>query len=496
IPFESHNANLNDNNLGANWPTTESGPESPGFAEANRIVAHIIEQERRQYALGYGAPPLERMRRVPVAGLSGSTSPLPAPRPRRASALPIPVFDVAPTVPLPDSPWAGQEAWSINDTPEPFMRTRYHTAVKDASEDVNTSLAYDFGNDSFLSDYSYEGVSYASSAQAPPLPLAATSGDHLFGSLPHRSSAAPVHNANPATPNRRERQYHFVPDTDEMPEVLGVPRTGRLEPLSPEVSPFGPAINGDAPTAYTIWDIYTTPTHPRVLAPMQPLRNDAEAELILGFRSVTPTPGPSRAKSSISKPESLVRATAGSHANDCGGLLYQPTPKPEERSQEESQEEPKQESWDDSAFGDVSDTNIKQEFARSSTPATSSAYSLSPIPSRLSLFADNANQDAYSAANTLPQMRTPSPEHRPDPEDRILPSIRTLGLLTLQATQKVLEATNSNTILDELEADEKVHRESEEAVQYEADDESADEDQNDKDQNDEGTDGEDVGDYV
>ncbi|KAG9126860.1 hypothetical protein FRC07_001645 [Ceratobasidium sp. 392] len=441
IPFKSHNANLNDNNLGANWPTTGSGPESPGFAEANRIVAHIIEQERRQYALGYGPPPLERMRRVPVARPSDSTSPLPAPQPRRALVLPIPVFDIAPTVPLPDSPWIGHEASSTHGTPASFMRTRYYAVVEGASEDVNTSSTYDFGNDSFLSDYSYEEVSYASSVLAPPLPLATASGNR-------------------------------------------VPRTGRLEPLSPEVSPFGPAINGDAPTAYTIWDIYNTPTRPRFLAPMQPLRDDAEAELIFGFRSVTPTPGPRKGKPSISKPERLAHATAGSHANDCSGLLYPPTPMPEEKSQVESQEKLKQESQEDSAFGDVSDTNIKQEPARSSTPVASSAYNLSPIPSHLSLLMDNSNHEAYSAVNTLPQIRTPSPEHRPDLEDQVLPSIRALGLLTLKEAQEALEATDSDAALGELKVEEKIHQESEEAIQYKADDESVDEDQNDK-----GTDG-------
>ncbi|KAG8739880.1 hypothetical protein FRC10_005014 [Ceratobasidium sp. 414] len=119
-------------------------------------------------------------------------------------------------------------------------------------------------------------------------------------------------------------------------------------------------------------------------------------------------------------------------------LRYPPSPVLRRTSSPVPQELEHSTSPDDRLpLGEHFDTGRVQE--RGSLPSSASAYSLPLIPSRLPLSTDNSNELAYSAVNTLPPLRTPSPEHQTDPEDRVLPSIQALGLPTLKEPEPMMD---------------------------------------------------------
>ncbi|KAG8737553.1 hypothetical protein FRC10_008066 [Ceratobasidium sp. 414] len=158
-----------------------------------------------------------RMHQAPVPGPSGMMPPpsgLVAPRSRPRSMLPIPTFEIAPTVPLPDSPrtelahtryqLCGEEnaaddasailtevnnsadttytdflsydyeAASISRAQMSYLSSSKFDSLSSNDED-SFAQAYDssfpgaYGDDSFFSNYDHEGDSYALNPESPVL---------------------------------------------------------------------------------------------------------------------------------------------------------------------------------------------------------------------------------------------------------------------------------------------------------------------------------------
>ncbi|KAG8681561.1 hypothetical protein FRC09_017400, partial [Ceratobasidium sp. 395] len=99
----------------ANIPRSVLEPVCPSSTEANRFIKDTFEQMRSRCTQnGRGSAHVNHMPPPPAAVPLGTMLPLLAPQPRRV--LSIPNFDVAPTIPLPESPQASPEAPSATGT--------------------------------------------------------------------------------------------------------------------------------------------------------------------------------------------------------------------------------------------------------------------------------------------------------------------------------------------------------------------------------------------
>ncbi|KAG8695216.1 hypothetical protein FRC08_007967 [Ceratobasidium sp. 394] len=241
-----------------------SGHECSASFEATQSLARSLAQMR-----ALRSRPVGRMPLAPIAGPPNPSTGLVAPRPR--VRLPIPTFDIAPTVPLPDSPWTGRAHTSYQPHDEEHA-TDDPNAIPTEADMVDRSYTYSpsyddegasimqaqmsflvaadfnpdplpvddenypgpYGDDSFLSIYNDEGDSYVPAHESPI--LRAASPRTFLGSPPRAPLATLWFNRELLTPSPMEVD---VLDSDGGSEVV-CHRIGRA--AIPQV--VSPAING------------------------------------------------------------------------------------------------------------------------------------------------------------------------------------------------------------------------------------------------------------
>ncbi|KAG8768340.1 hypothetical protein FRC12_005622 [Ceratobasidium sp. 428] len=453
----------------ANVPRSVLEPVCPSSTEANRFIKDTLDQLRsRGTQNGRGPAPISHMPPPPAVPL-GTMLPLLAPQPRRV--LSIPNFDVAPTIPLPESPQASPEAPSATGTYSSYQPYSAHNLdgpmVK--AEESETELCF--------STSSPGEDSHDLSSQALPR----TTSPRGILSSPERTSApAPSLNAMPLRDTQLGYQYTGVDSV--VLEHTGVPRTGTLPDISPRSLPSVPSyeeqiaeVTKESPSTTAP----NTPSRARVaFAPVQPtVQETAAAEFSFIHRSGSPTPPPRSSRTgttitvnaahTIGTFITYIRTTNKANVDSFNGLVYPPVP---ERQK--------------TAFSDNFGVNPKQAFVSVPAPAGGRAYKLAVIPSHRSLLADNSDEMPHSAANTLPEIvRNPTPGYQADSEDHALPSIRALHLPTLQVPKRVKHVTfeepvNPARSFREQASELRRAIEDEEAAQYNGDDESSGDERN------------------
>ncbi|KAG9087968.1 hypothetical protein FS749_002512 [Ceratobasidium sp. UAMH 11750] len=288
-----HNA-YSPNRRDAGSSRRVSGHECSASFEATQSLTQSLAQMR-----ALRGRPVRRMPQAPIAGPSSPPTGLVAPRPR--VRLPIPTFDIAPTVPLPESPWTGRAHTSYQpydqdatDDPsailtEADMVDRSYT-YSPSYDDEGASIiqaqmsflvAADFnpdslpvddenypgpyGDDSFLSIYNDEGYSYVPAQESPI--LRAASPRTFLGNPPRAPLSTLWFDRELLTPSPMEVD---VLDSDGGSEVVYY-RTGR--PEIPQV--VSPAING-----------YSSPavqTHPaeESFCPLETIKEEKRIYLLL-----------------------------------------------------------------------------------------------------------------------------------------------------------------------------------------------------------------------
>ncbi|KAG9088809.1 hypothetical protein FRC06_001834 [Ceratobasidium sp. 370] len=469
-PDSIHLPNRND----AGSHRSASEHECSASFEATQSLAHSLLQMR---ALARGRPP-GRMPQAPISGPSSRVHPPAGLAVPRVSTRPIPTFELAPTVPLPESPWAGS------------ARARHRLYGEENTADDASAVLTEANNtvDEMPVPYQWVGVSDS------------------------------------------DDESDFPNGRAERPEILL------------ENSPFGATINGYSPAVETH---HTTPRTP--LPPIHPLVNDEEVDYIFNFPSGTPTPAPRpscRGEAVVSDQSPALHTappcTSLDSLTNTSALVPLPDREPAMPSPVQSQQVPFSgsndwpvfKSWRTGRLATIPDdlpnamvdgykdidglcylsspnpleldhsiffddrSPLGEHFDREqeydSLSFLVSAYSLSRIPSHLPLSMDNSNDKAYSAVNTLPLLRTPSPGHQTAPEDQALPPIQALSLPTLKKPESAESrslvtretggrypssavALHSSThAWDEIEAEESTSLMFMEAERYDAGDEDED----------------------